>query len=96
MKNVEGKKVSQSYCRVSFFFGIIRQLVPFIYHTLGSADSITYKRHTCICALSLLLAHICAISLMTGMHAEVPAWGVHTRAHEHISFPAGLAYHFTE
>lgn len=72
-----GKKVSESYCRASFFFGIIRQLVPFIYHTLGSADSIAYKRHTCIYALSLslLLAHICAFSLMTGMHAEVPAWG---------------------
>lgn len=79
-----GKKVSQSYCRVSFFFGIIRQLVPFIYHTLGSADSIAYKRHTCIYALSLYPARTHMRIFSNDGHACGGAsMGVHTRARAH-------------
>lgn len=80
MKNVEGKKVSQSYCRVSFFFGIIRQLVPFIYHTLGSADSIAYKRHMYLRALSPARTHMRNFSNDGHACGGASMGGAHTRS----------------
>lgn len=97
MTNCGGKQCHQVTAEsVSFFFSIIGQLAPSIYHVLGSADNIEYKQtHTLLNTHTQL--HTTTHTLSNDEHTfSGVSMEAHTRAQAHSSVPIGLAYHFTQ